>query len=187
MTWSLLIYPTTFRFTTDSSRIKKCISFHDKYIPLDKILKKGIFGGKNVIFPKIWKIEDNSFYQEYFKLNLIWILIYFWNYPILSIYLSIYLFMSISVYSYMSIYWTTDLSQSDHIYLRYITLKNIIRISNGVKLYIYLYIQYWVLTKEVSSTVFWTFGRTRPEIEPQSPASLANTLTILPMGQFWVI
>ena len=28
---------------------------------------------------------------------------------------------------------------------------------------------------------FWVFGMTRPEIELQSPGSLANTLTILPL------
>ena len=37
----------------------------------------------------------------------------------------------------------------------------------------------WVLSKEVSSTVFKVFGMTRPGIEPRSPKSLANTLPIV--------
>ena len=37
----------------------------------------------------------------------------------------------------------------------------------------------WVLSKEASSTSFWIFGMTRPGIEPNSPGSLANTLTIM--------
>ena len=35
---------------------------------------------------------------------------------------------------------------------------------------------YWVLSKEVSSTIFKVFGMTRPGIEPRSPGLLANTL-----------
>ena len=34
----------------------------------------------------------------------------------------------------------------------------------------------WVLSKEVSSTIFKVFGMTRRGIEPRSPGSLANTL-----------
>ena len=34
----------------------------------------------------------------------------------------------------------------------------------------------WVLSKEVSSTIFKVFGMTRPRIEPRSPGPLANTL-----------
>ena len=33
-----------------------------------------------------------------------------------------------------------------------------------------------MLSKEVSSTIFKVFGMTQPEIEPQSPGALANTL-----------
>ena len=33
-----------------------------------------------------------------------------------------------------------------------------------------------VLSKDVSSTIFWDFGMTRPGIEPRSPGLLANTL-----------
>ena len=38
-----------------------------------------------------------------------------------------------------------------------------------------------VLSKEVSSTIFWVFGMIWPGIEPQSPRSLANTLPTRPM------
>ena len=34
----------------------------------------------------------------------------------------------------------------------------------------------WVLSKEVSSTIFKVFGMTRPGIEPRFPGPLANTL-----------
>ena len=34
----------------------------------------------------------------------------------------------------------------------------------------------WVLSKEVSSTIFKVFGMTRPRIETRSPSPLANTL-----------
>ena len=34
----------------------------------------------------------------------------------------------------------------------------------------------WVLSKEVSSTIFKVFGMTWPRIEPRSPGPLANTL-----------
>ena len=34
----------------------------------------------------------------------------------------------------------------------------------------------WVLSKEVSSTIFKVFGMTRPGIEPRSPGPLVNTL-----------
>ena len=34
----------------------------------------------------------------------------------------------------------------------------------------------WVLSKEVSSTIFKIFGMTRPEIELRSPGPLANTM-----------
>ena len=33
----------------------------------------------------------------------------------------------------------------------------------------------WLLSKEVSSTIFKVFGMTRPRIEPRSPEPLANT------------
>ena len=39
-----------------------------------------------------------------------------------------------------------------------------------------------MLSKIASSTIFWVFGMTRPEIEHKSPGSLANTLTIMPMS-----
>ena len=39
-----------------------------------------------------------------------------------------------------------------------------------------------MLSKEASSTIFWVFGMTWPGIEPRSPGSLANTLTIMPMS-----
>ena len=38
----------------------------------------------------------------------------------------------------------------------------------------------WVLSKEISSTIFWVFGIPRPEIEPWSPGPLVNTLLIRP-------
>ena len=38
----------------------------------------------------------------------------------------------------------------------------------------------WVLSKEVSSTIFKVFGMMRPGIEPWSPGPLANTLPIRP-------
>ena len=37
-------------------------------------------------------------------------------------------------------------------------------------------LQCWVLSKEVSSTIFKIFGMTQPRIEPRSPGPLANTL-----------
>ena len=37
-------------------------------------------------------------------------------------------------------------------------------------------------SKDVSSTIFWVFGMTRQGIEPRSPGSLANTLTIMQIG-----
>ena len=39
-----------------------------------------------------------------------------------------------------------------------------------------------MLSKEVSSTIFWVFGMTRPGIEPRSPGPLANILTTRPMS-----
>ena len=44
----------------------------------------------------------------------------------------------------------------------------------------------WVLSKEVSITIFWVFGMTRPGIEPRSPWPLANTLLIKPIGTLMV-
>ena len=41
-----------------------------------------------------------------------------------------------------------------------------------------------MVSKATSSTIFWVFGVTRPEIEPRSPGSLANTLLIRPMAQY---
>ena len=41
----------------------------------------------------------------------------------------------------------------------------------------------WVLSKEVSSTIFEVFGMTRPGIEPRSPGPLANTLLTRPMSR----
>ena len=38
-----------------------------------------------------------------------------------------------------------------------------------------------MLSKEVSSTIFWVFGMTWPGSEPRSPGPLANTLTIVPV------
>ena len=43
--------------------------------------------------------------------------------------------------------------------------------------------QCWVLSKEVSSTIFKVFGMTRPGIEPRSPSPLANTLPTRPMSR----
>ena len=40
----------------------------------------------------------------------------------------------------------------------------------------------WVFSKEISKTIFWIFGMTRPGIEPRSPRSLANTLPTRPMS-----
>ena len=42
----------------------------------------------------------------------------------------------------------------------------------------------WVLSKEVSSTIFKVFGITWPGIEPRSPGPLANTLPTRPMSWF---
>ena len=44
----------------------------------------------------------------------------------------------------------------------------------------------WVLSREVSSTIFKVFGMTRPGIEPRSPGPLANTLSTKPMSRYWV-
>ena len=41
----------------------------------------------------------------------------------------------------------------------------------------------WVLSKEVSSTIFKVFGMTRPGIEPKSLGPLVNTLPTRPMSQ----
>ena len=41
----------------------------------------------------------------------------------------------------------------------------------------------WVLSKEVSSTIFKVFGMTQPGIEPRSPGPLANTLPTRPMNR----
>ena len=38
---------------------------------------------------------------------------------------------------------------------------------------------YWLLSKAVSSIIFWVFGMTQPGIEPRSPRLLANTLLII--------
>ena len=40
----------------------------------------------------------------------------------------------------------------------------------------------WVLNMEALSTILWVFGMTRPGIEPRSPGSLLNSLTIMPMS-----
>ena len=40
----------------------------------------------------------------------------------------------------------------------------------------YILYKFWVLSKEVSSTIFWVFGMTWPGIEAQSLRPLANTL-----------
>ena len=42
----------------------------------------------------------------------------------------------------------------------------------------------WVLSKEVSSTIFKVFGMTRPGIEPRSHGQLVNTLPTRPMTIF---
>ena len=42
-----------------------------------------------------------------------------------------------------------------------------------------------VLSKEVSSTIFWVFGMTRPGLEPRSPGPLANTLPTRPIS--WLL
>ena len=42
----------------------------------------------------------------------------------------------------------------------------------------------WVLSKDVSSTIFKVFGMTRPGIEPRSPGPLVNTLPTRPMSRF---
>ena len=42
----------------------------------------------------------------------------------------------------------------------------------------------WLLSKEISSTIFKVFGMTRPGIEPRPPGPLANTLPTLPMRIF---
>ena len=42
----------------------------------------------------------------------------------------------------------------------------------------------WVLSKELSITIFKVFGMTRSGIEPGSPGPLVNTLLIRPMSQF---
>ena len=42
----------------------------------------------------------------------------------------------------------------------------------------------WVLSKEVSSTIFKVFGMTRPGIEPRSPEPLVNSLPTWPMSWF---
>ena len=44
----------------------------------------------------------------------------------------------------------------------------------------------WVLSKEVSNTIFEVFGMTWPGIEPRSPRPLANTLPIRPMSR-WLV
>ena len=36
-----------------------------------------------------------------------------------------------------------------------------------------------MLSKELSSTIFWVFGMTWPGIDPQSPGLPGNTLTIM--------
>ena len=41
-----------------------------------------------------------------------------------------------------------------------------------------------MLSKVAFSTIFWVIGMTEPEIEPQSPGSLASTLTIMTMSEF---
>ena len=38
-----------------------------------------------------------------------------------------------------------------------------------------------VLSKVASSTIFWVFGMTQTGIEPRSPGSLANNLTLTPL------
>ena len=44
----------------------------------------------------------------------------------------------------------------------------------------------WVLSKEVSSTIFKAFGMTRPGIEPRSLGPLANTLPSRPIQLYSV-
>ena len=44
----------------------------------------------------------------------------------------------------------------------------------------------WVLSKEVSSTIFRDFGMTRPGIEPGSPGPLANTLPNRPKSRLLI-
>ena len=41
----------------------------------------------------------------------------------------------------------------------------------------------WVISKDVSSTIFKVFGMTRTGIEPRSPGPLANTLSTRPMSR----
>ena len=43
---------------------------------------------------------------------------------------------------------------------------------------------FWVLSKEVLSTIFKVFGMTRPGIKPTSPGSLANTLPTRTMSRY---
>ena len=45
----------------------------------------------------------------------------------------------------------------------------------------------WVLSKEVSSTIFKVFGISWPGIEPRSPGSLVNTLPTGPMSWYLMI
>ena len=40
----------------------------------------------------------------------------------------------------------------------------------------------WVLSKEVSNSIFWVFGMSRPGIELRSLGPLANSLPITPTG-----
>ena len=42
----------------------------------------------------------------------------------------------------------------------------------------------WVLSQELSSTIFKVFGMTRPEIEPKSPGPLENSLPTRPMSRY---
>ena len=46
------------------------------------------------------------------------------------------------------------------------------------------YLNWYVLSKEVSSTILKVFGMTRSEIEPQSSGPLANTLLTRPMSRY---
>ena len=41
-----------------------------------------------------------------------------------------------------------------------------------------------MLSKAVSSTIFYVFGMTRPGIDPRSPGPLANTLLISPIARY---
>ena len=43
---------------------------------------------------------------------------------------------------------------------------------------------WWVLCKEVSSTIFKAFGMTQPGIEPRSPGPLASTLPTSTLSRF---